>query len=131
VLVVDDEADARELVATLLRHYGARVTAVSSAAEALALLKSSDAETRPDVLVSDIGMPGEDGYSLIERIRRLAPEHGGLIPAIALTAYGRASDRMRALSAGFQAHMPKPVEPAELMIVISGLSSRSVRGAGI
>jgi PAS domain S-box-containing protein len=131
VLVIDDEADARELVATLLRHYGARVTAVSSAAEALVLLKSSDADTRPDVLVSDIGMPGEDGYSLIERIRRLTPQEGGLIPAIALTAYGRTSDRIRALSAGFQAHMPKPVEPAELMIVISGLSGRSVRGASI
>jgi PAS domain S-box-containing protein len=130
VLVVDDEADARELVATLLRHYGARVTAASSAAEAFALLRSSDDGTRPDVLVSDIGMPEEDGYSLIERIRRLSPQEGGLIPAVALTAYGRASDRIRALSAGFQAHMPKPVEPAELMIVISGLSGRSVKGVG-
>ncbi|MCI0336494.1 MAG: ATP-binding protein [Acidobacteria bacterium] len=121
-LVVDDEADARDLVATLLRQYGAHVATASSAAEALAFIKKSEASTRPDILVSDIGMPEEDGYSLIESVRRLTPEMGGSIPAIALTAYGRASDRIRALSAGFQRHMPKPVEPAELVMVIYGLT---------
>ncbi|HKX30960.1 MAG TPA: ATP-binding protein [Blastocatellia bacterium] len=126
-LVVDDEADARDLVATLLRQCGARVTTASSAAEALALLGRSGGQLRPDVLVSDIGMPEEDGYSLIRRVRQLTPQEGGLIPAIALTAYGRASDRIQALSAGFQTHMSKPVEPAELVMVISNLTESAVR----
>jgi PAS domain S-box-containing protein len=122
VLVVDDEADARDLVATLLSQCGARVTTAASAAEAFLLLRQGEAGTRPDVLVSDIGMPDEDGYQLLRRIRGLARDEGGAIPAIALTAFGRARDRIKALSAGFQTHIPKPVEPEELMMVIAGLT---------
>lgn len=130
ILVVDDEADARNLLATLLSQYGATVSTASSAAEALILLKESQTQSLPDLLISDIGMPGEDGYSLIQRIRRLAPQEGGLIPAIALTAYGRASDRIKALSAGFQTHLPKPVEPAELVITIVNLTGSTGKGMG-
>ncbi len=124
-LVVDDEADARDLVATLLKQCGARVTTAASAAEAFALLREGEAGARPDVLVSDIGMPDEDGYQLLRRVRTLAPEEGGSIPAIALTAFGRARDRIKALSAGFQTHIPKPVEPEELMMVIAGLTGHA------
>src|SRR5262249_44339342 len=94
-LIVDDESDARELVATLLRQYGARVTVASCAADAFEKLRKGEAGARPDVLVSDISMPDEDGYMLIERIRKLPPEEGGKIPAIALTAYERPSDRIK------------------------------------
>jgi PAS domain S-box-containing protein len=130
-LVVDDEADARELVATLLHQCGAKVTAVASAADALAVLQAGDHERPPDVLVSDVSMPEVDGYELIRRIRELAPEMGGRIPAVALTAYGRSIDRIHALSSGFQMHMPKPVEPAELATVVASLTglARKVRGA--
>ncbi|HSO74177.1 MAG TPA: response regulator [Blastocatellia bacterium] len=124
-LVVDDEADARELVATLLQQYGATVTPVASAEEALAVLTSEEMEERPDVLVCDISMPEVDGYALIGRVRELAPEEGGRIPAVALTAYGRAIDRIRALSAGFNMHIPKPVEPAELATVVASLTGRA------
>ncbi|MFY9611380.1 MAG: response regulator [Blastocatellia bacterium] len=124
-LVVDDEADARELVATLLQQYGANVTSAASAEEALAVLTSDEIDKRPDVLVSDISMPDVDGYALIGRIRELSPEKGGRIPAVALTAYGRAIDRIRALSAGFNMHIPKPVEPAELATVVASLTGRA------
>ncbi|PYP82425.1 MAG: hybrid sensor histidine kinase/response regulator [Blastocatellia bacterium AA13] len=127
VLVVDDELDARELVATLLKQCGAKVKAVSSAQEAFGLLKGGG--WLPAVLVSDIGMPDEDGYTLIRRIRELAPDEGGQIPAIALTAYGQPTDRIRALSAGFQMHMPKPVDPAELASVIKSLTGRPISAA--
>jgi CheY-like chemotaxis protein len=129
-LVVDDEADARELVATLLEQCGARVTAVGSAQDAQAVL-ASEQQKRPDILISDVSMPEIDGYDLIRRIRELPPEKGGRIPAVALTAYGRSIDRIRALSAGFQMHMPKPVEPAELATVVASLTGMSskVRGA--
>ncbi|MGH9837685.1 MAG: ATP-binding protein [Blastocatellia bacterium] len=126
-LVVDDEADARDLVATLLKQCGARVTAAASAAEAFALLREGEAGARPDVLVSDIGMPDEDGYQLLRRVRALARDEGGSIPAVALTAYGRARDRIKALSAGFQTHIPKPVEPEELMMVIAGLTGHAMK----
>jgi signal transduction histidine kinase/ActR/RegA family two-component response regulator len=127
-LVVDDDPDARDLVATLLRQFGAQVTTASCASEAFDCVKTSEPSARPEILVSDIGMPEEDGYSLIESVRRLSKEEGGSIPAIALTAYGRASDRIRALSAGFQTHMPKPVEPAELVMVIYSLIRNQERG---
>jgi PAS domain S-box-containing protein len=120
VLVVDDEADARELLMAVLEQCGAEAIAVASAAEALEALQ----RWRPDVLVSDIGMPQEDGYVLIGKVRALVPEQGGRIPAIALTAYARAEDRTRALAAGFQTHVPKPVEPAELAFVIASLAGR-------
>jgi PAS domain S-box-containing protein len=123
VMVVDDEADARDLLAAMLEQYGAEVKMSSSAGEALEVLE----RYKPDVLVSDIGMPGEDGYVLIKKVRALEPERGGQIPAVALTAYARAEDRIRALTAGYNMHVPKPVEPTELVIVIANLSGRHVK----
>ncbi|MET0401958.1 MAG: ATP-binding protein [Cystobacter sp.] len=120
VLVVDDELDTRELLRTLLEGCHARVTTAANVAEGLTRLK----EERPDVLVSDIGMPGEDGYSFITHIRALAPQEGGRTPAVALTAYARVEDRTRALLAGFHHHVPKPVEPVELLAVLASLSGR-------
>ena len=119
VLVVDDEPDARALLRRLFEERDAVVSTASSAAEALLVLQAQ----RPDVLVSDVGMPNEDGYSLIRRVRALAPEHGGRTPAIALTAYARAEDRVRALVAGFQHHLSKPIEPMELIAVVASLAS--------
>ena len=124
VLIVDDEADARALLATLLRQSGAVVTVVVSARQALATITQSSLAQRPDILVSDIGMPEEDGYMLMRQVRALTPAQGGSIPAIALTAYARTEDRIKALAAGFQAHVPKPVEPAEFMAVVVNLSER-------
>ncbi len=122
VLVVDDEPDTRELLTVVLRHYGATVTAVESAGGALQSLERA----RPDVLVSDIGMPGEDGYTLIRRIRAMEPE-GRRMPAIALTAYARKEERARALRAGYQRHVAKPVEPLELASVIASLTGKAGR----
>jgi PAS domain S-box-containing protein len=120
VLVVDDEPDARELVAAVLTGRGAAVVSVGSAGEAL-----EEMEKQPfDVLVSDIGMPKMDGYALIEKVRRLPAERGGRIPAAALTAYAGVEDRMRVLSAGYQMHIPKPVEPAELATVVGSIALR-------
>jgi signal transduction histidine kinase/ActR/RegA family two-component response regulator len=121
VLVVDDEADTRDMLRAVLEHCNAEVITAGSAAEAL------DAIThlRPDVLISDVGMPEEDGYSLIAKVRALPAERGGQIPAAALTAYVRAEDRVKVLRSGFQLHVPKPVEPAELVTVVSHLSGRS------
>ena len=122
VLVVDDEADARDLLSHLLRRCRAHVEAVASAADALAAIRRS----RPDVLLSDIGMPGEDGYMLIQQVRALEEQTGlGKIPAVALTAFARAEDRRRALMAGFQMHVPKPVEAAELTAVVANLAGRT------
>ncbi len=125
ILAVDDEAPVRDLVATLLKKYGATVTSAASAAEAIALLTSDNNAQQFDLLVSDIGMPGENGYALMRRIRQL-PEPLGQIPAVALTAFGRSEDRISALEAGFQMHVPKPVEPAELMMVIASLTGRTI-----
>ena len=120
VLFVDDEEDARALLTTILESCGARVTAVGSAREALDEL----GREKFDVLLSDIGMPGEDGYWLIKRVRKLPPERGGRTPAAALTAYARAKDRLRVLRSGYQMHVPKPVEPAELVAVVANLAGR-------
>jgi CheY-like chemotaxis protein len=120
VLVVDDERDARELVQAVLQRAHATVTLASSAAEAIASIR----HRKPDVIVSDIGMPEQDGYAFISQLRALPREEGGRIPAIALTAYARADDRRRALIAGFQNHAAKPIEPQELMIVIANLAGR-------
>ncbi len=120
VLVVDDEVDTRDFITAVLVECGAEVKAVASAAEALTEIK----QWQPDVLVSDIGMPLEDGYSLIRKVRLLSPNQGGRIPAAALTAYARAEDRTRALQSGFQMHLPKPVEPAELVTVVASLAQR-------
>jgi PAS domain S-box-containing protein len=120
VLVVDDEPDARELLAAGLGQCGAEVVAVSSAREALEALGGS----KFDALISDIGMPGEDGYELIRRLRALPPETGGRTPAVALTAYARTEDRLRAMRAGFEMHVSKPVELTELVVVIANLKRR-------
>jgi signal transduction histidine kinase/ActR/RegA family two-component response regulator len=118
VLVVDDEADARQLMQAILEGAGARVRVAASVAEAEADL----AHSRPDVLVCDIGMPGEDGFALIGRLR--AVEQGTRLPAVALTAYARREDRDRALGAGFDLHVPKPVEPSDLVKTVAGLVRR-------
>jgi signal transduction histidine kinase/CheY-like chemotaxis protein len=119
VLCVDDERDARELVATLLERFGANVTATSSAAEALKALRG---EGSFDVIVSDISMPGEDGYSLIRKIRALPTEEGARIPAIALTAFSRLEDRERTREEGYNEHVAKPVEPMRLVHTIHELA---------
>ncbi len=120
VLVVDDEPDACGLVAAVLRERGAEVVAVASAGEALAEMD----QHRFDVLVSDIGMPEMDGYELLSKIRQLPADRGGRMPAAALTAYAGVEHRMRILSAGYQMHIPKPVEPAELTTVVASLAQR-------
>jgi PAS domain S-box-containing protein len=121
ILVIDDEADALDLVRHVLRECGAEVHAASSAKDAF----ETFARVRPDVIVSDIGMPGEDGYSLIRRIRAMPAENGGRTPAVALTAYAREEDAQRAFSAGYQMHVVKPVEPDRLMDVVANLGGRS------
>jgi signal transduction histidine kinase len=120
-LFVDDEADARELIAMMLAERGAEVRTAVSATEALAACD----EWRPDVLISDIGMPGEDGYTLMKKLRAREKLLGGHIPAIALTAYGRREDRLRALSVGYEYHVPKPVEEVELLVAVASLANRT------
>lgn len=120
VLVVDDEPDARALVKRLLEDCHAIVSTAASAAEGLATLQSE----RPDVLLSDVGMPGSDGYQFLRQVRALTEDQGGKTPALALTAYARAEDRMQAVRAGFQMHVPKPVEPAELITMVASLAGR-------
>ena len=117
ILVVDDEADARELVAIVLRSHGADVTTAASAEQALAALSTG----APQLMISDIGMPDVDGYELMRRVRTMAGARGASIPAIALTAYSREQDRRLALEAGFQTHVAKPVEPTELVRVVTSL----------
>ena len=119
VLVVDDDRDTLDTLWMVLKECGAEVRTADGAASALEVL----GDWRPDALVSDIGMPGEDGYSLIAKVRALSRDQGGQTPALALTAYARSEDRVRALSAGFQMHMAKPVEPAELVAMVSTLTS--------
>jgi len=121
VLIVDDEEDARELVSVMLTKSGAAMKCASSSSEAMAIIES----WRPDVLIADIGMPIEDGYGLIKRVRALPQESGGQTPALALTAYARAEDRVRALSAGYQVHLSKPVDRAELAAVVARLAERA------
>jgi signal transduction histidine kinase/CheY-like chemotaxis protein len=118
VLVVDDEIDARQIISHSLTRRGAEVKTCGSAGEALALLK----EWRPDVLLSDIGMPDEDGYSLINKVRALPPERGGQTPAAAFTAYAREQDRERALAAGYQMHIAKPISSDQLVSAIAQLA---------
>ena len=126
VLVVDDDADAVDLASVILRNAGAAVRTCLSASEALELLR----QWRPDVLVADIEMPGEDGYSLIRKVRALEADQGGKTPAIAVTAYGRMEDRMRTLTAGYSMHVPKPVDPAELTTIIASVAGRSTEDLG-
>ena len=121
VLAVDDDADARDLVVFLLENCGASVTAVSNASEALAVLTQSV----PDLLLSDIGMPDTNGYLLLQQVRALPPEQGGLVPAIALTAYAGEIDYQQALAAGFQRHLSKPLDAHKLVQAISEVLDRS------
>jgi signal transduction histidine kinase/ActR/RegA family two-component response regulator len=121
ILAVDDQHDTLEMIKVALEQCGAIVQTVTTAREAFELLKTWN----PDLLVADIGMPGEDGYTLIGKIRALKPEQGGTVPAVALTAYARVEDRVKTLSAGYQMHVPKPVEPLELMTIIASLVGRT------
>jgi len=121
VLVVDDERDTLALIEELLTQCGAEVFTASSSAEALELLR----DLTPGIIVSDIGMPGEDGFEFIRKVRELPPERGGRIPAVALTAYARAEDRLRVLRSGYQMHVAKPVELAELVAVVSNVVGRA------
>ena len=121
VLVVDDQPDARELVARILGECDAEVIVATNALEAVALVERE----RPAVLLSDIGMPDMDGYELLKRVRALGPGRGGNVPAIALTAFARSEDRTRALHRGFQVHVSKPVEPAELVATVASVAGRT------
>lgn len=118
VLAVDDEMDARHLLKVVLEECGAEVRTCGSVDEALNTLEHYE----PDILISDIGMPEEDGYSLIKRVRAMESENIRRVPAVALTAFARTEDRLQALSAGYNMHVPKPVEPAELTLVIASLT---------
>jgi CheY-like chemotaxis protein len=117
VLVVDDDDDVRVFVTFLLQQYGATVTTVASAAEAL----KAFAQAQPDILISDIGMPQVDGYALMRQVRQFPPEQGGRIPGLALTAYAGEIDYQQAISAGFQHHLAKPVEPEALIEAVANL----------
>jgi CheY-like chemotaxis protein len=119
VLVVEDHVDTLEIVVMVLRDHGAEVVTAQSTEEARKVFQ----QTRPHVLLSDIGLPGEDGYSLIRSIRELPEELGGTVPAAALTAYAGQTDRTRILEAGFQAHVAKPVEPEELIATVARLGA--------
>ena len=120
ILVVDDESDTREYLVTVLELYGAQVTSVASARQAMYVIE----QFLPDVLVSDIAMPGDNGYSLIRQVRALEPHQAAMIPAVAVTAYAREEDFQQAIAAGFQMHIPKPVEPAKLVAVVASLAGR-------
>jgi CheY-like chemotaxis protein len=121
VLVVDDQQDARELMRTILTQAHAQVTTVGSVREAMAIIGS----TKPHVLISDISMPEEDGYALIRQVRALPREQGGQIPAIALTAYAKTEDHRRAMEAGFQVHLAKPVEAAYITRLVAQLGGQA------
>jgi signal transduction histidine kinase len=121
VLVVDDDDDSRAVIREMLLQFGAEVLTAASANDALQALELWS----PDVLLSDIEMPNEDGYSLLQKIRSKDGKSGGLIPAAALTAYGRSEDRVRVLKAGYQSYLPKPVDPHELALVVASLAKRS------
>ncbi|MGE5361315.1 MAG: PAS domain S-box protein [Bacteroidales bacterium] len=126
VLVVDDEEDAREMLSAVLVQQEAEVVSAASAAEAIMALQRE----RPAVIVSDVGMPGQDGYVFMRIVRALPAAEGGDTPAVALTAYARSEDRLRALAAGYQQHVAKPVTPAELSAVVAALARRAARGEG-
>jgi CheY-like chemotaxis protein len=121
ILIVDDDRDTRDFLKAGLEHCGAEVFFSASAQEGLAALKSHS----PDIIISDIGMPLVDGYELIRKVRKLPPGEGGKVPAVALTAYARVEDRLKALKAGYQMHVPKPVELTELIAVVNSLMERN------
>jgi CheY-like chemotaxis protein len=124
VLIVEDEPNASEALHVLFDSCGAEARIAGSVAEALAVFEA----WQPDVLVSDIAMPGEDGYSLIRKIRLRSPERGGVVPAVALTAYAKIEDRVTILDAGFQMYLSKPADPNELVAVVGSLAKG--RGLG-
>ena len=126
LLFVDDEVDTLELFTQILADTGAAIFTATSVAEAMVQFE----QRRPDVLICDIEMPDEDGYSLVRRVRGLAADDGGAVPAVAVTAYGRAEDRLRLLAAGYDRYIAKPVEPSELVAVIVALAKRSPRDGG-
>jgi CheY-like chemotaxis protein len=117
VLLVDDDADTREFLAAALRGSGAVIEAVESAGAALDVMRTF----RPEVIVSDIAMPDQDGYAFIRSVRAMPIDAGGRTPAVALTALARPRDRLRALAAGFQTHLPKPIDPGELVLAVANL----------
>jgi PAS domain S-box-containing protein len=124
ILVVEDDLDTRELIAAVLAQHGAEVVAAESSISAFREVK----RLKPDLIISDIGMSGENGYEFISKVRSLDPEAGGRIPAIALTAYAGVGDRRRALLAGFQMHLPKPVEPDDLLAMVLSLTFKPAAG---
>jgi CheY-like chemotaxis protein len=121
VLVVDDDHDSLDLLHSVLVSFGAEARECESASEGLTVVQ----EWRPHVLISDIEMPGEDGYTFIRKVRALDFTNGGKTPALALTAYGRVEDGLRTLSAGYNMHAPKPVDPAELGVIVASMAERS------
>ncbi|MDB5328250.1 MAG: Histidine kinase [Phycisphaerales bacterium] len=123
VLVVDDEADARRLIERILTKCHVTVTTAASAAEGIQAVRRH----HPDMILSDIGMPGEDGYSFLTQLRQLPDTEGGDTPAVAITAFARSEDRRRALMAGFQMHLPKPMEAAELIAIVANIYAASRR----
>src|SRR6185295_2337811 len=120
--VVDDEADARDLVRTILSRCGGEVNCCESAAEAMKAVR----EWKPDLLVSDIGMPNEDGYSLIKKLRKQTSQRAKHLPAVALTAYATQEDELRTLAAGFHRHVAKPIEPEALVLSIASALGRKI-----
>ncbi|MBF2025902.1 MAG: PAS domain S-box protein [Oscillatoriales cyanobacterium C42_A2020_001] len=126
ILVVDDEVDTREFLVAALEQFGATAIAAASTQEAIALLQ----QTHPDVLLSDIGMPEEDGYNLIQKVRELPPQAGGNIPAAAITAYVQGDDQQRAIAAGFQLHISKPIDPAQLLTIVQQLMQQRQENEG-
>ena len=123
ILAVDDDEDTRALVRIVLESCGARVTLATSAEEGLVALRNE----RPDVILSDLGMPNEDGYSLLAKVRALPADRGGCTPAAALTAFARGEDRIKVLNSGFQVHIAKPVEPTELVAMVASLAKLRVK----
>ena len=121
VLVVDDDADVRDALAGVLERCGAKVRAAAGTREAMTAVR----ESVPDVLVSDLGMPGDDGYELIRQVRLLPPAGGGTLPALAVSAYARESDLRKALAAGFRVHLAKPVAAAELVQEVARAAGRA------
>jgi PAS domain S-box-containing protein len=127
VIMIDDEPDAREMVKMVLEQWGAKVSAMETVSEVIDALAGEPGGRRPDVLVADIAMPNEDGYDLIRKVRKLGPKKGGAIPAIALTAYAAAEDRLRVLAEGYQMHVAKPVSLFDLAAVVSRLGRNDNR----
>jgi CheY-like chemotaxis protein len=126
ILIVEDDPDTQALLKAVLEGHGAETVVVDSSFEGLAEI----ARRKPDVIISDIGLAGENGYAFIRKLRSLPPEGGGHIPAVALTAYAASMDRRQALLAGFQTHLSKPVEPDDLLAVILSLTFQQETSSG-